>query len=457
VIDDTIYAYYGSSFQENVPLIVTIDKFDYKVEMSMPVSLDFFLNSAIPNKCDGYIFGISGEEYKVKEFPTVDLDVRINGVFSRDGKEFNGVTGVNGIYGVCEFRYNDSCFTFVRKRYDKLHAEDNSTIMTILQSPPLSTVRTMLKAFTGKTLLSCLEVYPLNYMISVIAQYIVQSKVQPVIVSPLIIGIELRKKRIYVRGVDTIKVYNSLGASNKERFVRLHALDVKKLIINSCSYVTRASMYENLVKIGCAGPLFGIAVALASHVKRIVSIRKLFLMCARHELNVIGNIVVPKRCAMVVDVFKDLSVPRNLVVYDVNDPRDALVKYNIFNEGPHTTDSELHHFLLECDELMNCNLTVEAMEEIGDVIYMLVKLVIRLHADRHLLVDDTAAVWGVMFTSPVMQPFLDKMRERVKKWGCVRNHNTCATHRCSTGAFFNGNDKTSSYTNMIVSYPDTED
>jgi len=112
IVGDTLYMYYGINFAvDNFDTFILGDSVIHVVG-SMPVTLDDFITRSSNAHTDGYVFGICGNEYKIKVHSTIDL--LYDGVGYATGPNLSvPVRGGNPEdKGICEFIMRDGMLFF---------------------------------------------------------------------------------------------------------------------------------------------------------------------------------------------------------------------------------------------------------------------------------------------------------------------------------------------------------
>jgi len=235
------------------------------------------------------------------------------------------------------------------------------------------------------------------------------------------------------------ELYQRVSGGVSMQPIRIDREDVKKVRSVKICYATCSSIYEAMLKTGLSNSLYQLARVLVKQLNLIVSVKKLFNMVCRNELLLIGDNIMTYRVAGMECSFVSKVQFRDEDPIEIKDYVMALCEYTKNNESIHSYDTELNHFRLEVEELMECNLSRHTLEEIGDVMTMLVKVCFRMSENKNALFDFQSEIWRILFALPIMTPFIEKMQARILRFGCVRNHDTAIAHRCSSGKFFDPN------------------
>jgi len=432
LIDNDLYLYDGNVF-------VTAQKLDnilledrvIGVHVVEPITIEAFLSNTDMPLCDGYIFGISGREYKLKKSYTYDFKVW-DGILEVDNLSVKVKNPIPGYRGICEFKYDGQYMHCVKERNDKTVSQTKRDFDEIKAAITYDVMCGVLSPFKRLFISPLLEYYPLAYLMRVIEDYYATN--QNRMCTRFIIQKILLSRKMMVSGEQVEDIYRAMGGEGTKCFFVKGTYHPLKS--DTIKYLSRYEIFFNMKRHGISGSLHDVAKWLADITGKVVSLQKLKIMVIRDELCAINGMVNVKQCGGEIMHYKVKIIERELITVTVDTAVHGLIEYNKNNKGPNLALIEYEAFKSECNELMAVVKDQAVLEEVGDVLMMFAKVIIHQYTSGAPLCDEASYIWGMFASADIMQPFIEKMNRRIAEFGCVRNHLTCSDHVCSSGKLF---------------------
>jgi len=436
MLDEEICVFYGSSFQTDFPLTLMLESVNYKLIPTSLVTMTNFLLAKGPKERDGYVFSINGLEYRIKDNICVDLLYKsgASSAFTSEGYAIEVIPSDSD--GIVEFKVCSDGLLANRIRNDKLKALDHSTVKRLLATPNATYLRQVLASYGCAQLGLYRNVYPVSALISMVVSDLKKANSHIVHVTSYSVRMLLMRRKVFANDAQISAVIVALSTERKE-VLKLTKDDLNKISVSKVVYADCPIIYDAIYKMGIMLPLYETAKYIAEKRNVVVGIRRIALMVSRGELLCIGQCISVKIIAGIKhENYEPRKYDRVMCVEDSYDVIRGLVAYAKNNNGKFVADAEMNSFIAECNELLDSNLDKEQLQEVGDVIMMWTKVLLRLYTDGTLIFDPDAVFWQLLYRNKVMEPFFEKVERRLSKYNCVRNHVTSSDHVCSSGKEF---------------------
>jgi len=431
-----IMLYHCNELQTNFPVAIKLAGKSYNFVYSKVIEMSAFVNGYVPDNSDGFIFCINGLEYRVKHRPMVDLVYGKNQSYglTRDNCRYD-VLPTSEYEGVVEFELDHDVLIARRQRIDRKNALSKCEVIENVEAPTVEYFRQLFSASRDAQFGLFRNVYPTDALVSIIGSMLRKLKKQYVLVSPYSIRQLLKGKKIFIDDC-TLKMVVSYYTKG-QLTCHLSVEEIDKMALLPIRYADCRTMYEFLYKKKIILEPYFVCRAMSNELDLVTSIRRIMLMVVRGELHCIGGDVSAKKVGGVFLSYVRNEYNRITTIEDCNDYVCAMCNYARHNNGKFVAVKELESFEAECKELLATNLTIAQQQEVGDVIMMWTKVLLRMYLNGEPLIDEDAAFWQLLFNNELMKPFLDKMRTRIDSYHCVRHHETSGDHVCSNGMAFN--------------------
>jgi hypothetical protein len=433
--NDRIMLYHCNELQADFPVAIKLAGKSYNFVSNKVVEMSAFVNGYVPEASDGFIFCINGLEYRVKHRPMIDLVYEKNRRYglTRDNCRYD-VLPTSEFDGIVEFELDHDILIARRKRIDRKVALSKFEVIENLEAPTVDYFRQLFSASKDAQFGLFRNVYPLDALVAMIGSMLRKLKKQYVLVSPYSVRQLLKSKKIFIDDIvlKMVVAYYTKG----QLTCHLSIEEIDKMALLPIKYADCVMMYDYLYRKKIILEPYFICKAMSHELNVVTSIRRLMLMVVRGELHCIGGDISAKKVGGVFLKYTRNEYNRITTIEDCNDYVGAMCNYARNNNGKFVAVKEVESFESECKELLATNLSIEQQQEVGDVIMMWTKVLMRMYLNGEPLIDEDASFWQLLFNNELMKPFLDKMRIRIDAYHCVRHHETAGDHVCSNGIAF---------------------
>jgi len=377
------------------------------------------MNAEVNHSCDGLIVSVNGIEKKIKYRNSAEL--YWDGVSYTDGLNVKYAYFVKPEFpGVYECFDNSYVITGCKPRHDR-RLPQASAIFSF-DAPTVDDFKFLINQYdpVWDAYVDCL---PLNDACILIRDVFSDRKIASMTI-PVVKSI-LDAKCVRSSAANIVSHLNETRVGNCFRVTDTTFSRLKP----RSKEATRLEIYERIQATRLTLPPYEMAHAL-SQLGMIVSVRKIRLMVYDRQLCTLGESVFVRRNA------KMKRLKRFEKYEPIFDAYSGVVKYSNNNRASkYAIDDVVKGLVSEMDELYSeIKLDEKALSETGDVIVMIFRVMDILYPSFRIM--ENSVFKDKVFKHRLLEVFSRKVEERLKMYGCVRNHDTSPGHKCVCGFNF---------------------